>query len=319
MITIYDLKRSIKAAMQEGHDLWFKLSEDENSILDSKTGEYICKTETYLQHLREKLHCDFEVLYSEHVSLTVVYRCKQCGTVIFGGDDERFNPNECCPTCCNDPSVTFNKYWTKEEIDSDPEKQKVIQAYIDEQARMDRAYERRQARGGLYDWQRSQKEFSTKKHGYRITRINHGFDGDAGKTIRPADKYLEIVIWNKETGIREKTIQIPLNFYAIWIRWIYPYSRRCHPDVRKYAFWQKKPNNKEYLAVGETVYVNFQEPDLVTDPAKMKITSVEKDAGGHVHYIAEGVGWQHKHLFCKEDIWKTVFTSKKVAERCKTA
>ena len=318
MINIYDLKRSIKAAEQKGHELWFKLSDDENSILDSKTGEYICKTETYLQHLREKLHCDFENIYYEHASLTNIYRCRQCGTVIFGGDDERFNPNERCPTCCNDPSVTWNEYWTKEEIDSDPEKQKTIQAYIKEQARMDREYKRREARGGLYDFERSKKKFTTKKHGYTVRRINYGYDGDTGKTCKPADRFIEIAIWNKDDGIHQKTITIPLSFYAIWIRWIYPYSRKCHPDVRKYTFWQKKPKKRQYLAVGETIYVNFATPELIKDPAKMKVTSIEEDSGGHLHYMAEGVGWNHKHLFCKDDIWKTVFTSKKVAERCKT-
>lgn len=244
MISEYDVIRQFRRAEKEGEDLSLKLSEDEKSLVDSTTREYVCSVRTFTEELRKKEHCDFESIYYEHATLTDVYRCRQCGTVIFGGDDEyHYNPNEKCPTCCNDPSVCHNEYWTKEQIDSDPEKQKTIQFLIDEQARKNREYERSKKRNGLYDWQRWQKKFKTKKHGYEITYICFGYDGDLGKVPkgRKADRYLEIDRWNLDDYIMNHRVQIPLNWHNIYCRWIYPYSKKCPESIRKYAFWQKKP------------------------------------------------------------------------------
>lgn len=232
MISKYDLIKYLKSAKQSGRNLCVVLSEDEKSILDSKTNEYVCSVDTFLQHLREEEHCDFESIYYDHASLTDIYRCRQCGTVIFGGDDERYNPNEKCPTCCKDPSVTWNTCWTKEDIDADLEKQKAIQSLVEEQAWMNRAVKRRKARNGLYDWQRWQKTFRTKKYSYEITCINFGYDGDVGKVDpKRNDAHLEVHVYNNKTGISKRHICIPLSFRYIYIRWIFPHTKRYKQHV----------------------------------------------------------------------------------------
>ena len=81
--------------------------------INVETGEVLCSIEVYTQFMREKLHCDFENVFYEHVSLLNVIRCKQCGTVIFASEDEYYEANLRCPTCSD--YKTGYEYWTKEE------------------------------------------------------------------------------------------------------------------------------------------------------------------------------------------------------------
>ena len=78
MVTSYDVIHAYKKARKEGAELGMYPSEDQKFMVDSKTGENICSLETYVNFLRKKLHCDFECIYHEHVSLTTIYRCKEC-------------------------------------------------------------------------------------------------------------------------------------------------------------------------------------------------------------------------------------------------
>lgn len=226
MISKYDIIKGLKDAEKNQTDTIVILSEDEKSVLDSRTKEYICSIDTFLEYIRIKEHCDFESIYYDHATLTDIYRCRQCRTVIFGGDDERYDPNCRCPTCCHDDSVCHNEYWTKEQIDADPEKQKTIDVLIEEQARKNRAYERRKSRNGLYDWERWQKEFKTKKRGYKITHICYGYDGDTGKVIGHAHRYIEIVSYRLNDGIRNKIVKIPISWYAFYIFYIFPHTKK---------------------------------------------------------------------------------------------
>ena len=73
------------------------------------------------------LHCDFECIYNEHVSLDVVYKCNECGTIIFTGDDERYDINLACPVCAN---YNHSNYWTQEMIESDPDKKRYVEFLI---------------------------------------------------------------------------------------------------------------------------------------------------------------------------------------------
>lgn len=240
MISTYDVIRAFRKYEKEGRKLSLKLSEDEKNLLDYETGEVVTTVEAFTVEMRRKKHCDFETIYYEHVSLDEVHRCRECGTVIFGGDDEyRYDPGCKCPTCCNDPSVCRNEYWTKEQIESDPEKKKTIDGLIAMQKEMTEAAKRREARGGLYDWERWKKKFYTKNRVFELVLINHGC-GYASKNKQ--NIYLEIHTWKKSDGIINHHWQIPLSWYNIYVRWIYPYKKECHPDVRKYHFWQKKPS-----------------------------------------------------------------------------
>lgn len=99
MISKSDVIRALSRAKKEGRDMEIALSEDKKSILDIQTGEAICSVDTYVAYLRRKLHCDFECIFYDRVDLTTIYRCNECGTVIFTGDDERYDPNLRCPVC----------------------------------------------------------------------------------------------------------------------------------------------------------------------------------------------------------------------------
>lgn len=315
MISRYDVIKALKAAQERGDDIPFHLSPDEKLLLKNSTDEPISTLDDYVSYLRKKLHCDFESIYSEHATLTEVYRCRQCGTVIFGGDDEdHYNTDEKCPTCCKDPSVTWNKYWTKEEIDADLEKQATIKALENEMARQRRHNERRQMRNGLYDWQRWKKVIKTKKHSYRFQLICTGYDGDIGRVPKGQHgcKYLQIDHWNFEKEDVHDFCKIPLNFYAVYIFFILPYLKSTHPDVRKYTFWQRKPEKGQLLAVGDYIYTNFHLPEVVRDPVKMKIVYITPDTYT-THYEAKAVNWNHTLCFCNADICKTVFRTKKLA------
>ena len=130
MISKYDVIRAFEMADKKGEKLAMYLSEDKNSLMDTETGEFVCSMDTYVDYMRKKLHCDFECIYHEHASLTTIYRCKECGTVIFTGDDEHYDPNLKCPTC-SDYHHWSGEFWTKEEIEADEDKQKAIQFSFD--------------------------------------------------------------------------------------------------------------------------------------------------------------------------------------------
>lgn len=215
MITAFDVKRDLDL-YKDNDKVKIYASDDMESILNKEDGSYFCSMETFLQKLREHEHCDFETIYYEHGSLTHIYKCRQCGTVIFGGDDERWNPNEKCPTCCHDKSVCHNTYWTQEEIFNDLKKQEVIDWYVMDQLRMDEEYKRRKARGGLYDWQRFVKKIETKKFILKISLINYDWGSD--KPWYNWFSYIEFSLFIKnksESVFDSKYVEIPLTPYAL--------------------------------------------------------------------------------------------------------
>ena len=257
MISRYDVIRAFEMADKKGEKLAMYLSEDKKSLMDTKTGEFVCSMEDYIDYMKRKLHCDFECIYSEHASLTTIYRCKECGAVIFTGDDERYDPNLKCPVCAG---YNHNDYWTKEEIEADEKKQKQIQLYIDIMEEEAEAYKRRQARGGLYDWQIWKKKIYGEKRYWGFELQDFGRQLGVSK-INPNYKRpwykcnLELTI---DTGKKDedsigysatKHYRIPLAPYSFFIQFIYPYSKKCHPDVRKYYPWQKKPEKEDKKAV----------------------------------------------------------------------
>ena len=243
MISNFDVIQHFKNKDRKAFGL--VLDEDNETLVDENTHERVCSIETLTGYLRRKAHCDFETVYYEHASLDCVYHCRECGTVIFGGDDERYDPNCRCPTCCNDKSVCQNEFWTADEIGASEEKKEHIKALEQAQKAFNEAAARRKARGGLYDWQRWVKEFRLKNHHITVSYINFGWGVEGWKK----DKYIEIMDYEYEKsnksyvwgGGKGHCIKIPLSFYDIYIRWIYPYSKKCHPDFRKYHFWQRKP------------------------------------------------------------------------------
>lgn len=236
MISVYDVIRTFRRAKEQGKDMPFIISDD-HKTLTSKDGKVTVTVEDFAQFMREKEHCDFEVVYSEHATLTTVYRCRECGTVIFGGDDEeRYDPLLCCPVCAGYKCQT--EYWTGEAIKNDPKKQESIKFYEEMQREQEEASKRYVARGGLYDWQVFKKDWYGDKHSLHVEMQNF-----KNKKWYQANTSLEISIGDKDdVGVGytvKKFHSIPLSPYNFYIRFVYPYTKKCHPEFKKYLPWQK--------------------------------------------------------------------------------
>ena len=227
MISVNDVIKTFERLEREGKQGELKLNEDKSGLVVSDTGEYICSIDTYAQHLREKLHCDFEVIYEDHASLRVVFRCKECGTVIFARDDEDYDPNLRCPTCGG--YDTYFEYWTKEDIDSDKSKQDTIRSLRMMQQYMIESQRRRKKRG-LNDWEIWKKEVQFKKCRRTFSlECCDLFNGKKGPA-RLKGLNLHITRWEKDKdGIGyygKKYTRIPLSPHAVYLFWILPHTKK---------------------------------------------------------------------------------------------
>ncbi len=216
MISKYQVIRALNNYKQD-KNTEILLSEDDKNILDVD-GNVLCTVDEYYQFLRRKLHCDFEVILDMHGTLDVVYQCKECGTVIFASDDEySYEPDLCCPHCSG--YKTRFTYWTKEEIDTDPDKQAEVQAYIEMQDYMNKAEERAKKRGKR-DWEIWVKVFKSKKKQvkYSLECCNLFSTKLKGLNLHISTNY------KNENGMycESKNRRIPLSPYAAYIQWIVP-------------------------------------------------------------------------------------------------
>ena len=144
MISKYDL---IRYAENKSDQCWFRIEEEKN-VIEKETGKFVCDINILLQHMREKMHCDFECIYDCHGLLEVILRCKECGTVIFTTEDENYDPNLCCPTCGE--YKTWFEFWTAEDIKNDPQKQEAIRHFEQMQKKQDELEQHRNFSGCNY-------------------------------------------------------------------------------------------------------------------------------------------------------------------------
>lgn len=226
MYTNYDIKKAMKNAIEKG-ETDFTYNEETNKLYLKSTGEAVCSFETYAEWVREKAGCAFETVFYEHSTLQHIVRCKKCGTVVFTGDDERYEPQLKCPVC-----TTYkprNSYWTREEIAKDPDKQQTITYYENWHKENKEVEERRQKRGGLYDWQRWQKKIYTKNHHIVITHECFGWGQKTWKKFRTLeiDDYARDGNGSFSMGCgMGHHWSIPLNAYAFYIKYIYPHTKK---------------------------------------------------------------------------------------------
>lgn len=230
MVNIDAVRGAFKKAKMDGTPLAMYMNKEGTELFDSETDEFVCTIETYTKYLREKLHCDFEVVYYEHATLDEVLRCKQCGAVIFTGDDERYDPNLCCPVC-GEYEISL-EYWTKEEIEQDESKQKTLEAFKELTKLQHEQYERRKRRGGLYDFQLVDKTKFFKQFAIHIEVEDFGHPWEKGKKYDPWWKRMinfKFSIAKKDdNNISYSTkwkIEIPLSPYSWYI---------------KYRIWKKR-------------------------------------------------------------------------------
>lgn len=158
MVSKWDMKNYMKNNPDKFPYIY---KEEEDALYDKETNEYLTSLDTFLELYRKKSGESFECIYDMHVMLYSVLRCTECGTVIFTYDDERYDPHLKCPTCTD--YETHFEYWTKEDINSDEEKQATIEHFREMTEWQIEREKRVERRNGKQDWQIAVKKFYGKK------------------------------------------------------------------------------------------------------------------------------------------------------------
>ena len=226
MVSKYDVKKYLN---KNADKLSWVYKEEEDAIYN-KDGDYITSLDTFLEIYRKRTGQSFESIYCEHVSLQDVLRCTECGTVIFTTDDERYDPHLKCPTC-TDYHPHF-EYWTKEDIESDEEKQNTINFFKKMKDDLIEQNKRIEKRNGKYDWQIAIKEFRGKKIFLRFALECNNITKSYFKGLR-----LKVDIGKKENEDSicytiKKFFTIPLSWSQFYIQFVYRHLGKCHPDFR---------------------------------------------------------------------------------------
>lgn len=228
MISRYDIKHWV----ENSENSWLNYNEQEDKLYSKESGGFVCSMDTFVSYMRKKYHCSFESIYNEHATLTDIFRCTECGTVIFGGDDERYDPNLKCPTCSD--YKPFVEYWTKEDIEQDEKKQNTIKFYEEAMQRQIEFWKRQERRNGKYDWQIGKKQFNFKN---KIVL----FELECDDITKSYLKGLRLrITFSKDIERRDgwfswthgKHIDIPLSWSAFYIQCIYRHLGKCHKDMR---------------------------------------------------------------------------------------
>ena len=224
MVSKYDMKKIIKENID---DFPYTYNEDEEAIY-SKEGKYMCSLDEFLKIYRRHSGESFESIYNEHISLEDVLRCTECGTVIFTYDDERYDPRLKCPTCTD--YETHFEYWTKEDIESDKEKQDVINYFKEVMDYREEQVKRIKRRNGKNDWQIASKKIYTKK---KLFIFDLECDDITKSYLKGLRLDVGICIKDEYGGyIQNKHFTIPLSWSQFYIQFVYRHLGKCHPDLR---------------------------------------------------------------------------------------
>jgi hypothetical protein len=219
-------------------------NEDEDAIY-SKDGKYMSSLDTFVKIYRKHTGQSFECIYSCHVDLSAVLKCTECGTVIFTYEDESYDDNLKCPTCTD--YKTYFKFWTKEEIDSDQEKQNTINWYKEMTEYEIEREKRIKRRNGKQDWEIAKKEFRGKKIYLQFILECDDITESYFKGLR-----LDIRCGKKDSDggyTVNKFFTIPLSWSRFYLQFIYRHLGKCHPDFRSKWYIgkaiEKKDNKKK--------------------------------------------------------------------------
>jgi hypothetical protein len=215
-------KQMEKEAAKYHYDIATKTFNDEQ-------GNFLCTLDTFWDRYAKKSGLSFECIHDEHVSCFSLLRCTECGAVIHYSYDEGYEPNFSCPVCTD--YKTHYKYWTKDDILSDLNKQKYIDAMIEMDKWEEETYKLKKKRNGLNSWElwKTSKEKKNKKYDYSFecSDIREGW----WKGLK-----FNINIWKKAEELNgylwEKKISIPLSWSAFYIQFIYRHLGKCHKDLR---------------------------------------------------------------------------------------
>lgn len=217
MTSKYEMINFLK---KHGNELSLVYNEADDTIYNAD-GTKKAPLDKFLEIYRKNNGESFEGIFYDSASLYDVMRCTECGTVIFTYNDERYDPHLKCPSCTG--YKTYFKFWTKEEIESDEEKQNEIKHLEDMTKWMNERYARQQRRNGKSDQEIAVKKFYGKKI---YLRICLGCDDITESYIKGLR--LKIDIGNKTDDGIGYTIK---HFYTIPLSWS---SFKTQLQVRKY-------------------------------------------------------------------------------------
>jgi uncharacterized Zn finger protein (UPF0148 family) len=239
MVSKWDMKQYIK---KNADRIPYIYKEDEDAIYD-KNGNYLASLDEFLDIYRKKSGESFESIYYEHGLLENILRCTECGTVIFTTEDEDYDPRLKCPTCTD--YHTYFEYWTKEDIESDEEKQNTIKFFKEMTEKRIEREKRIKKRNGKYDWEIAVKKFYGKKRFLKLALECDDITESYFKGLR-----LKIELGKKEFAddvgySKFKFITIPLSWSQFYIQFIYPHLGKCHPDFRSKWYIGKPMENKK--------------------------------------------------------------------------
>ena len=227
MISKWDMKNYIKKNLDK---FPYTYKEEDDALYDKETNEYLTSLDTFLDLYRKKSGESFESIYYDHVGLYNVLRCTECGTVIFTYEDENYDHYLKCPTC-TDYNTHF-EYWTKEDINTNVDKQNVMKHFKEITDLQNEQYERYKKRNGKYDWQIGSKKIHFKLYSVEFCLECNDITKSYFKGLR-----LDINIWKKEnrddiSSTLHKHFTIPLSWSQFYIQFIYRHLGKCHPDLR---------------------------------------------------------------------------------------
>ncbi|MCR2051059.1 hypothetical protein NSB25_27975 [Acetatifactor muris] len=227
MISKWDMKNYIK---KNPDKFPYVYREEEDGLYDKETGEYLSSLDHFLELYRKNSGESFESVYYDDVGLQDFVRCTECGTVIFASEDDSYDPNLKCPTCTG--YKTYFEYWTKEEINSDLQKQLEI-SRLEEMTKMQVEQNKRmKRRNGKYDWQIGSKKFRFKRYS-----ISFELECDDATVSYLKGLRLNVNIWEKEKlddicSYWLIGFTLPLSWHQFYIQFIYRHLEKCHPSIR---------------------------------------------------------------------------------------
>lgn len=202
IIRYYERKNFGKHTIDDSHQY----------VINAKTKKAVGTVEDFRVIAEHLLNSRFEVYYGVEDAFDLVFKCKDCGSIIWGGVDERFDPYLKCPHCSG--YNTNLPYWAGDEVARDEEKQ-IDLAIVMEHSEYVDATNTRYREEGLYDWEYWRRE--GKKWNMATTVQSFYYSGKRGLTL---------YIWKKENS-RHDGLRIPLSWKSVYDLWIYPHTKKA--------------------------------------------------------------------------------------------
>lgn len=218
MVSKWDAKKYMK----KNQDKLPYIYKEEEDALYKKDGSYLCSLDEWLELYCKKSGESFESIYYEHGSLLNVLRCTECGTVIFTTEDEDYDPRLKCPTCTD--YKTHFEYWTKEDIESDEEKQEIIEHYkkiTEWKIERDKRIKRR---NGKHDWEIAVKKFYGKKLYLSLTLECDDITKSYFKGLRLKINFGKKEYKDDPTYTVNKFFTIPLSWSQLYFQIMYKFK-----------------------------------------------------------------------------------------------